>query len=167
MSMKLVLASNNAGKLAELQELFAPLGIALVRQSELNVSEADEPHAPWEQGREAPTRQELDLGADLLARRPVHGMRDRIGQPVEEGEPRVDLDRETSVGRRDEDATADADGLGDERPLPVAVAQLIFCAAGRPVAPVALLTDTLPAALNCSPSMPISEAPCSETSSPR
>ena len=42
--MKLVLASNNAGKLAELQQLFAPLGIALVRQSELNVSEAEEPH---------------------------------------------------------------------------------------------------------------------------
>ena len=42
--MKLVLASNNAGKLAELQELFAPLGIALVRQSELGVGEAEEPH---------------------------------------------------------------------------------------------------------------------------
>ncbi|HSV61039.1 MAG TPA: RdgB/HAM1 family non-canonical purine NTP pyrophosphatase [Variovorax sp.] len=42
--MKLVLASNNAGKLAELQQLFAPLGIALVRQSELGVGEAEEPH---------------------------------------------------------------------------------------------------------------------------
>ena len=41
--MKLVLASNNAGKLAELQALFAPLGVALVRQSELGVGEADEP----------------------------------------------------------------------------------------------------------------------------
>jgi XTP/dITP diphosphohydrolase len=41
--MKLVLASNNAGKLAELQVLFAPLGVELVRQSELNVGEADEP----------------------------------------------------------------------------------------------------------------------------
>ncbi|WP_291011094.1 RdgB/HAM1 family non-canonical purine NTP pyrophosphatase [Hydrogenophaga sp.] len=42
--MKLVLASNNAGKLAELQALFAPLGIELVRQSELGISEAPEPH---------------------------------------------------------------------------------------------------------------------------
>ena len=42
--MKLVLASNNAGKLAELQQLFGPLGIALVRQSELGVGEAEEPH---------------------------------------------------------------------------------------------------------------------------
>jgi len=41
--MKLVLASNNAGKLAELQQLFAPLGIALVRQAELGVGEAEEP----------------------------------------------------------------------------------------------------------------------------
>jgi XTP/dITP diphosphohydrolase len=42
--MKLVLASNNKGKLAELQVLFAPLGVELVRQSELDVGEAEEPH---------------------------------------------------------------------------------------------------------------------------
>ncbi|TPG21375.1 non-canonical purine NTP pyrophosphatase [Variovorax guangxiensis] len=41
--MKLVLASNNAGKLQELQVLFAPLGVELVRQSTLGVSEAEEP----------------------------------------------------------------------------------------------------------------------------
>ncbi|MET0540551.1 MAG: RdgB/HAM1 family non-canonical purine NTP pyrophosphatase [Variovorax sp.] len=41
--MKLVLASNNAGKLAELQLLFAPLDVVLVRQSELGVGEAEEP----------------------------------------------------------------------------------------------------------------------------
>jgi len=42
--MKLVLASNNAGKLAELQALFAPLGCALVAQSALNVPETPEPY---------------------------------------------------------------------------------------------------------------------------
>lgn len=42
--MKLVLASNNRGKLAELQAMLAPLGIELVRQSDLGVPEADEPH---------------------------------------------------------------------------------------------------------------------------
>jgi XTP/dITP diphosphohydrolase len=42
--MKLVLASNNAGKLAELQSLFAPLGLALVCQGELGIPEAEEPH---------------------------------------------------------------------------------------------------------------------------
>ncbi|MDQ6881082.1 MAG: RdgB/HAM1 family non-canonical purine NTP pyrophosphatase [Pseudomonadota bacterium] len=42
--MKLVLASNNAGKLAELQAMLAPLGVELVRQSQLGVPEAQEPH---------------------------------------------------------------------------------------------------------------------------
>lgn len=41
---RLVLASNNKGKLAELKAMFAPLGIALVRQGELGVPEAEEPH---------------------------------------------------------------------------------------------------------------------------
>lgn len=40
---RLVLASNNAGKLAELQALFSPLGIGLVAQAALNIPEADEP----------------------------------------------------------------------------------------------------------------------------
>ncbi|AEG94403.1 candidate HAM1 protein [Ramlibacter tataouinensis TTB310] len=44
MIAKIVLASNNAGKLAELQAMLAPLGVQLVRQSELGVSEAEEPH---------------------------------------------------------------------------------------------------------------------------
>ena len=41
--MKLVLASNNRGKLAELQAMFAPLGVELVRQADLGVGEAEEP----------------------------------------------------------------------------------------------------------------------------
>ena len=42
--MKLVLASNNAKKLAELQALFDGLDIVLVRQGDLGVREAEEPH---------------------------------------------------------------------------------------------------------------------------
>ena len=42
--MKMVLASNNAGKLAELQALFGSLNVQLVRQAELNISEAEEPY---------------------------------------------------------------------------------------------------------------------------
>ncbi len=42
--MKLILASNNAGKLAELHALFAPLGVELVAQSSLGISEAAEPY---------------------------------------------------------------------------------------------------------------------------
>ena len=41
--MKIVLASNNKGKLAELQALFGELGVELVPQAELGVPEAPEP----------------------------------------------------------------------------------------------------------------------------
>ncbi|MEK9802883.1 MAG: RdgB/HAM1 family non-canonical purine NTP pyrophosphatase [Curvibacter sp.] len=41
---QIVLASNNAGKLRELQEMFAPLGLELVRQGALNIPEAEEPY---------------------------------------------------------------------------------------------------------------------------
>ncbi|MCD6662689.1 MAG: RdgB/HAM1 family non-canonical purine NTP pyrophosphatase [Comamonas sp.] len=41
--MKLVLASHNAGKLAELQTLMAPLGVELIAQGALGVQEPDEP----------------------------------------------------------------------------------------------------------------------------
>lgn len=41
--MKIVLASNNKGKLAELQALFGELGVELVPQAELGVPEAEEP----------------------------------------------------------------------------------------------------------------------------
>lgn len=40
---RLVLASNNRGKLVELQALFAPMGLELVRQAELGIGEAEEP----------------------------------------------------------------------------------------------------------------------------
>ena len=42
--MRLVLASNNAKKLGELGQLFAPLAIELVTQGSLGVAEAEEPH---------------------------------------------------------------------------------------------------------------------------
>jgi XTP/dITP diphosphohydrolase len=42
--MKLVLASNNAHKLAELQSLLLPLGLGLVSQNSLGIPEAEEPH---------------------------------------------------------------------------------------------------------------------------
>jgi XTP/dITP diphosphohydrolase len=45
--LRLVLASHNAGKLAELQALFAPLPLDLVAQPSLGVAEAEEPHATF------------------------------------------------------------------------------------------------------------------------
>ncbi|MCW2310678.1 RdgB/HAM1 family non-canonical purine NTP pyrophosphatase [Rhodoferax antarcticus] len=42
--MKIVLASNNSGKLAELQAMFAPLGFELITQGSLGIPEAAEPY---------------------------------------------------------------------------------------------------------------------------
>ena len=44
MQRRIVLASNNRGKLDELQRMLAPLGYALVCQSDLGIPEAPEPH---------------------------------------------------------------------------------------------------------------------------
>lgn len=41
--MKIVLASNNSGKLAELRAMFNPLGVQLLRQADLGIGEAEEP----------------------------------------------------------------------------------------------------------------------------
>ena len=45
--MKIVFASNNRGKLAELQAMFAPLGVELVRQGDLFEGEAPEPYGTF------------------------------------------------------------------------------------------------------------------------
>lgn len=45
--MRVVLASNNPKKLAELEALLAPLGIALIAQGTLGVDEAEEPHVTF------------------------------------------------------------------------------------------------------------------------
>ncbi len=45
--MKLVLASNNRGKLAELQAMLAPLGVELIPQADLGVGAAEEPYHPY------------------------------------------------------------------------------------------------------------------------
>lgn len=44
MTRRIVLASNNPGKLAELQAMLKPLGWDLIRQADLGISEAPEPH---------------------------------------------------------------------------------------------------------------------------
>jgi XTP/dITP diphosphohydrolase len=44
---KLVIASNNPGKLRELQFLLQPLGIEVLTQAQLGISEAEEPHVTF------------------------------------------------------------------------------------------------------------------------
>ena len=47
MMSTIVLASNNAGKLAEFSALVTPLGVELVPQAQLGVTEANEPYATF------------------------------------------------------------------------------------------------------------------------
>ena len=59
--MRLVLASNNAKKLAELQALFAPLKLELVAQGTLGIPEAEEPHTTFVENALAKARQAARL----------------------------------------------------------------------------------------------------------
>ena len=64
----IVLASNNAGKLRELTALLSPLGVQLIPQGELNVSEAEEPHPTFLENALAKARHaSLSTGLPALA----------------------------------------------------------------------------------------------------
>lgn len=66
--MKIVLASNNQGKLAELKAMFLPLGLTLVSQAELGLPEADEPFRTFVENALAKARQASRLsGLPALA----------------------------------------------------------------------------------------------------
>ena len=68
MQRTVVLASNNAGKLAEFSSLLTPLGLALRKQSELGISEAEEPYATFVENALAKARHVLQLsGLPALA----------------------------------------------------------------------------------------------------
>lgn len=60
--MRLVLASNNAKKLAELRTLFGGLPLEVVAQGELGIAEADEPHATFVENALAKARHAARLG---------------------------------------------------------------------------------------------------------
>lgn len=99
--MKLVLASNNAKKLAELQQLFAGLPITLVTQGSLGVVEAEEPHVSFVENALAKARHaaratgapaiadDSGLCVDALGGAP--GVQSAVYAP----QPAVDGDRET------------------------------------------------------------------------
>lgn len=44
---KIIIASNNPGKLREFRRMLAPLGIEVLTQAELGISEAEEPHCTF------------------------------------------------------------------------------------------------------------------------
>lgn len=62
MSKRLILASNNAKKLRELQTLIAPLGVELVTQGVLGIPEAEEPHITFVENALAKARHAARLG---------------------------------------------------------------------------------------------------------
>ena len=65
---KIVLASNNQGKLRELQDMLAPLGLELVRQGDLGIPEAEEPHRTFVENALAKARHAAKLsGLPALA----------------------------------------------------------------------------------------------------
>jgi XTP/dITP diphosphohydrolase len=65
---RLVLASNNAGKLREFRRLLEPLGLTVIAQAELGVAEADEPHVTFIEKALAKARQaSLRPGLPALA----------------------------------------------------------------------------------------------------
>ena len=66
--MKIVLASNNQGKLAELRVMLMPLGVELVSQSELGIPEAQEPYRTFVENALAKARHASSLsGLPALA----------------------------------------------------------------------------------------------------
>ena len=68
MLKKLLIASNNAGKLREIGQLLAPLNIEIIAQSALNISEAEEPHCTFIENALAKARHaSLHSGLPVLA----------------------------------------------------------------------------------------------------
>ena len=63
---RLVIASSNAGKLREFHRLLSPLGIEVIAQADLNIPDADEPHATFVENALAKARH-----ASQLARLPA------------------------------------------------------------------------------------------------
>lgn len=98
MTDKLVLASNNQGKLRELGELLAPLGLRPVAQGELGVGEAEEPAITFVENALLKARHAAqETGLPALA--------DDSGLTVDAlgGQPGVRSARYAGVGASDED----------------------------------------------------------------
>ena len=111
---RLVLASSNAGKLREFRRLLSPLGIEVIPQADLGITETDEPHATFVENALAKARH-----ASRLAHLPA--LADDSGVCVEAlngapgvqsaryaGEPKSDL-------RNNAKLIADLTGVADRR----------------------------------------------------
>src|SRR5437763_7437367 len=81
---KLVLASNNAGKLRELAVLLQPLGVEIIPQAALGIAEAEEPHDTFLENALAKARH-----ASRAARLPALADDSGLCVPALGGEPGV------------------------------------------------------------------------------
>jgi len=111
---RLVLASNNAGKLREFRRLLSPLGIDVIGQAELDIPEADEPHDTFVENALAKARH-----ASRIARLPA--LADDSGVCVDAlaGAPGVQSARYAgepkSDARNNARLVADLTGVADRR----------------------------------------------------
>jgi XTP/dITP diphosphohydrolase len=125
---RLVLASGNAGKLREFRRLLAPLGIDVVAQSELGITEADEPHVTFVENALAKARHASRLtGLPALADDSGICVRALGGAPGVQsaryaGEPRSDA-------RNNEKLIAALQGVADRRAHYACVLVLVHHAA--------------------------------------
>jgi len=121
---QLVLASNNAKKIKELNALLAPLGIEVIPQGQLGIPEAEEPHATFVENALAKARHAAQLsGLPALADDSGLCVRALGGAPGVisaryAGEPRSDA-------RNNEKLLADLAGESDRRAHFVSV--LVLC----------------------------------------
>ena len=96
MTQSLVLASNNAGKLAEFAQLLAPLGFAIKSQRELDIPEAEEPFGTFVENALAKARH-----ASKLSRLPALADDSGICVPALGGVPGVQSARYAGEPRSD------------------------------------------------------------------
>jgi XTP/dITP diphosphohydrolase len=115
--MKLVLASNNAKKLVELQALFAPLGIELVNQGSLGIPEAEEPFDTFAENALAKARHAARLsGLPALADDSGISVDALGGAPgVRSARYALDAGGEKSDAANNERLLRELSGIGDRR----------------------------------------------------
>lgn len=115
--MKLVLASNNAKKLVELQALFAPLGIELVNQRSLGIPEAEEPFDTFAENALAKARHAARLsGLPALADDSGISVDALGGAPgVRSARYALDAGGEKSDAANNERLLRELSGIGDRR----------------------------------------------------
>jgi XTP/dITP diphosphohydrolase len=108
---RLVLASNNPGKIREFRELLAPLDLEIVPQGELGIAETEEPHATFVENALAKARH-----AARLARLPALADDSGICVAALDGEPGVHSARFAGEPRSDARNNAKLVALLEGRP---------------------------------------------------